>query len=231
MTMNRPSPPPPPERELTAITIAYYDEAAESYRAGTWDHDVSQNRAALLDALAGSSPLSILDLGCGPGRDLHHFKALGHEAIGVDGARAFVDMAQRGTGCEVWHQDFIDLKLPPARFDGVFANASLFHAPRSALPRVLAAIAVTLKPDGVLFCSNPRGNNQEGFNGNRYGCFYDFDSWHALVSAAGFRPIDHYYRPHGLPREQQPWLASVWRKPARHDTTGDGNSDSDKHRG
>lgn len=203
----------PPERELTEITIAHYDNAAQSYRAGTWDHDVSQNRAALLDALAGSPPFSILDLGCGPGRDLHYFRSLGHEAVGLDGSRIFVDMARRDTSCEVWHQDFIDLTLPVERFDGVFANASLFHVPRSALPRALAAIAATLKPAGVLFCSNPRGNNEEGFSGNRYGCFYDFDSWHALVSAAGFRPIHHYYRPAGLPREQQPWLASVWRKP------------------
>lgn len=211
--MNQPIHSPPPERELTEITIAYYDEAAESYRTGTWDHDVSQNRAALLDALAGTPSLSILDLGCGPGRDLHYFKSLEHEAVGLDGSRAFVDMARRDTGCEVWHQDFIDLALPVERFDGVFANASLFHVPRSALPRTLAAIAATLKPAGVLFCSNPRGNNQEGFSGNRYGCFYDFDAWHALVSAAGFLPVDHYYRPSGLPREQQPWLASVWRKP------------------
>lgn len=211
--MSRPTHSLPPERELTQVTIAHYDNAADAYRAGTWDHDVSQNRAALLDALAGHPPFSILDLGCGPGRDLQYFKSRGHEAVGLDGSHIFVDMAQRDTGCEVWHQDFIDLTLPPERFDGVFANASLFHAPRSALPRVLAAIAATLKPAGVFFCSNPRGNNEEGFSGNRYGCFYDFEAWHALVSAAGFAPVDHYYRPKGLPRDQQPWLASVWRKP------------------
>jgi hypothetical protein len=30
--------------------------------------------------------------------------------------------------------------------------------------------------------------------------------------AAGFVEITHYYRPPGKPREQQPWLASIWRK-------------------
>jgi hypothetical protein len=49
-------------------------------------------------------------------------------------------------------------------------------------------------------------------SGGRYGCFHDFDSWHAYVSAAGFAEISHYYRPEGQPRERQPWLATLWRK-------------------
>jgi hypothetical protein len=69
-----------------------------------------------------------------------------------------------------------------------------------------------LKPGGVLFSSNPRGNNQEGWSGARYGSYYDLDTWTAHVQAAGFTLLDHYYRPPGLPREQQPWLATVWRK-------------------
>ncbi|MGE0653652.1 MAG: class I SAM-dependent methyltransferase, partial [Alphaproteobacteria bacterium] len=112
----------------------------------------------------------------------------------------------------VLHQDFLDLDLPDGHFDGVFGNASLFHVPRQALPRVLAKLAAALKPRGVLFASNPRGNNEEGMNGSRYGCYYDLESWRGLVTAAGFTEIDHYYRPAGLPRDQQPWLATVWRK-------------------
>jgi len=77
---------------------------------------------------------------------------------------------------------------------------------------VLLRLHAALKPRGVLFSSNPRGHNEEGWNGPRYGCYYDFETWSEVVTAAGFEPITHYYRPAGLPREQQPWLASVWRK-------------------
>jgi len=70
-----------------------------------------------------------------------------------------------------------------------------------------------LKPGGVLFSSNPRGAGQEGWNGERYGAFYDWPTWHGHVSAAGFVELAHFYRPTGAPIEQQPWLASVWRKP------------------
>ena len=68
------------------------------------------------------------------------------------------------------------------------------------------------KPDGVLFSSNPRGHNEEGWNRGRYGAYYDLETWRRFMSAAGFVELTHYYRPAGLPREQQPWLASVWRK-------------------
>ena len=95
----------------------------------------------------------------------------------------------------------------------MFANASLFHVPRKALPRVLRQQHATLKPGGFLFSSNPRGTNEEGWNGDRYGVYHDHESWRNFMQAAGFVELEHYYRPAGLPREQQPWLASVWRRP------------------
>lgn len=200
-------------RRLSDITIAHYERSAESYRDGTRDHDVSQNTAALLDAIEGDPPHRILDLGCGPGRDLKFFRGLGHEVTGLDGAREFVAMARDCSGCEVLHQNFLAMDLPAARFDGVFANAVLFHVPSPELPRVLTELRGTLKPGGVLFSSNPRGDNQEGLNGDRYGCFFDLDTWRRYLHAAGFVELGHYFRPSGLPRERQPWLATLWRSP------------------
>ena len=82
-------------REAAAITLAEYDRMAEAYRHGTADHDVSQNIAALLDAIEGEAPHAVLDLGCGPGRDLCAFTALGHEVVGLDGSAPLVALAQR----------------------------------------------------------------------------------------------------------------------------------------
>ncbi|HEX2225578.1 MAG TPA: methyltransferase domain-containing protein [Candidatus Binatia bacterium] len=203
------------EKELadtSAITLRHYNAHAESFWRGTKDHDVSQNRAALLQHIRGAPPYRILDFGCGPGRDLKYFKDLGHEAIGLEGAENFVEHARRHSGCEVWQQDFLELDLPPEYFDGVFANASLFHVPTQELPRVLRELWKALKDEGVLFSSNPRGENEEGWSGERYGVYYDWHSWKELVTAAGFLEMTHYYRPAGVPREEQLWLASVWRK-------------------
>lgn len=200
---------------ISARTLAHYNASAEQFFEGTRDHDVRQNISALLDAIeAGGrqAPFAILDLGCGPGRDLKALRDMGHAPVGVDGSERFVEMARAWSGCTVWQQDFLQLDLPAQQFDGVFANAVLFHVPSRAIAGVLAALHASLKPGGVLFCSNPRGQNQEGWNGPRYGSYYDFEQWSALVGHAGFTLLDHYYRPPGLPREQQPWLATVWRK-------------------
>jgi SAM-dependent methyltransferase len=194
-------------------TLAHYEARAKDFWENTKDHDVTQNYAALLGNLEGKGPFSILDFGCGPGRDLGYFRSLGHEAVGLDGCAAFCTMARAHSGCEVLEQDFLALKLPPQRFDGVFANASLFHVPTLELPRVLGALRDTLKPRGVLFSSNPRGHNDEGWNGDRYGSYWDYERYRELVTGAGFEELAHYYRPAGKPREEQPWLASVWRKP------------------
>jgi SAM-dependent methyltransferase len=198
-------------RKISALTLEHYERRAEDFRDGTRDHDVSQNIDAFLRHIRGEPPFAILDFGCGPGRDLKAFSALGHVAVGLEGAARFVAMA-RDTGCEVWQQDFLELDLPESRFDGVFANAALFHIPGQELARVLGQLHATLKAQGVLFSSNPLGGNEEGWNRGRYGAYHDLDSWRDRMSAAGFVELDHYYRPAGLPREQQPWLASVWRK-------------------
>ena len=201
-----------PIDDITRLTLAHYDANADAFFSGTLDHDVSQNIGAMLEAIAAPAPLTLLDFGCGPGRDLKKFAAIGHRAVGLDGSARFVAMARAYSGCEVWHQDFVHLDLPADTFDGVFANAVLFHVPRVALPKVLGDLFAAIKPGGVLFSSNPRGNNQEGWNGQRYGSYYDYETWETFVTAAGFTPLHHYYRPPGLPRDQQPWLASVWRK-------------------
>lgn len=198
--------------DVTQRTLAYYNQHADDFLAGTRDHDVRQNMDALLRHIEGPAPFTILDFGCGPGRDLKAFGALGHTAVGLEGAARFAEMARACSGCTVWQQDFLALDLPMHHFNGVFANASLFHVPSHALPRVLGQLHATLKPQGVLFSSNPRGNNDEGFNGERYGAYHDLATWRRYVTAAGFTELMHYYRPPGLPVEQQPWLATVWRK-------------------
>jgi SAM-dependent methyltransferase len=199
-------------KNIAVLTLQHYNEHAEDFLRGTRDHDVSQNIAALLQYIDCKRPSAILDFGCGPGRDLKAFGELGHIAVGLEGSTRLAAMARATSGFEVWEQDFLTLDLPDNRFDGVFANAALFHVPSQELPRVLLELHATLKPRGVLFSSNPHGHNEEGWSGKRYGAYHDLETWRRFMSAAGFLELSHYYRPAGLPREQQPWLASVWRK-------------------
>ncbi len=197
---------------ISQKTIAHYDQNAVSYDQGTKDHDVSQNIDALLRAIKTEQPFHILDFGCGPGRDLQTFARLGHVAIGLEGSEQAAQIARTKSGCEILVQDFFKLSLADNTFDGIFANASLFHIPNKLLPKVLSDLWACLKPNGILFSSNPRGNNEEIWYGDRFGSYHDLEGWRTFMTNAQFTEIEHYYRPSGLSIEQQPWLASVWKK-------------------
>jgi SAM-dependent methyltransferase len=80
--------------KITDFTLSHYNEHAEDFWEGTRDHNVNQNITALLQSIGGEPPYTILDFGCGPGRDLKVFAELGHRgrvgwcpAFRRDGAR------------------------------------------------------------------------------------------------------------------------------------------------
>lgn len=195
-------------RNKECLTIQHYEDNAKAFWDGTKDHDVSQNTQAFLNALPKEKSLNILDLGCGPGRDLHYFKSLGHNPIGLDGSQALCDMATQHSGCPTINESFVNMDLSGHKFDGIFANASLFHVPADELLTVLKKLWECLLPEGILFTSNPRGN-QEGWNGQRYGHYLELEPSKAFLNQAGFDIKHHYYRPEGKSIEQQPWLAIV----------------------
>ena len=197
--------------QVENITLGHYSQNALSFWQGTKDHDVSQNINAFLNALPKDVSLDILDFGCGPGRDLATFKSLGHKPVGLDGSSEFCQMAEDFSTCQTLNQSFLSLDLNAYSFDGIFANASVFHIPSQELSGVLSTLHNSLRSGGILFTSNPRGNS-EGWNGVRYGHYMELETSQLYLERAGFEIIHHYYRPEGLPKEQQPWLALVSRK-------------------
>jgi SAM-dependent methyltransferase len=98
--------------KIADVTLDYYNRHAKDFWEGTRDHDISQNITAILHHIEGERPFTILDFGCGPGRDLKVFTELGHIAIGLEGARQLAVMARAYSCCEVWQQDFLKLDLP-----------------------------------------------------------------------------------------------------------------------
>ena len=104
-------------QKITHLTLEHYNQRAEEFWEATRDHNVSQNIEALLQHIQDEPPFTILDFGCGPGRDLKVFAEQGHVAVGLEGAEHFAAMARAHSGCEVWQQDFLKLELPEKYFD------------------------------------------------------------------------------------------------------------------
>ena len=207
-------------RAACEATVADYAQVATGYAQGNMDHDVSQNISAFLRDRP--APLDILELGCAGGRDLATFSRLGHRATGVAGSEAFAAIARAtAPAAVVVVQNLLDLEAARGAYDGVYANAVLFHLPRAALPALLRKVFAALRPGGVFFASNAHGfgEDKEGWTRGRtaatrsYVCWLSERSWCDLCEAAGFECLELYYRPPDRPRPQQPFLATAWRRP------------------
>src|SRR5262249_29269982 len=164
--------------KITEFTLSHYNEHAEDFWEGTRDHNVNQNITALLQSIEVEPPYTILDFGCGPGRDLKVFAELGHIAIGLDGAPHFAVMARAHSGCEVWQQDFLKLDLPDRHFDGVFANAALFHVPTQESGDVDFTVGASLPISGYSGVSPPSRSRNSGGSAlaerSAISCFFAF---------------------------------------------------------
>ncbi|ACI98180.1 class I SAM-dependent methyltransferase [Rhodospirillum centenum] len=193
-------------------SIGHYVAHAEAYAEALLSHDTSDSRARFLALLPARA--AILDLGCGPGRDLRAFAAAGHAAVGLDACPALAARARAESGCEVWERDLLALTLPPARFDGIFAQAVLMHVPTPLLEPLLAELARALRPAGVLYCCDPTGDGLEGWDGDRWMSFRRPQTTRRLLHGAGFAPVEEWRRPPGVPRRRQTWLAGLWRRAA-----------------
>ncbi|MCP5468317.1 MAG: methyltransferase domain-containing protein [Deltaproteobacteria bacterium] len=196
---------------IVESTLSHYDVTAEDFWEASKNHNIEQNYQAFLNVMPKTKPLKILDLGCGPGRDLRYFKDLGHEPVGLEGSETFCHMARKYAECEVWQQNFLAMELPNKQFDGVFANASLFHIPQQELPRILRELFSTLKDGGALFTSNPRKPHVVWY-GKHPGTYMEYEPFAKNLKDCGFEVIDHYYRPTDKPFEEQFWIATVSKK-------------------
>ena len=118
-------------------TMDFYKKTASSYADKTFKADVDEIRGRFLSYLEPNA--SILDLGCGSGRDLMAFTEAGFTATGVDSAEDMCAIARRHSGCKVYNTDFTDF-TPCREHDGIWAMASLVHLSEKDLPKALEQI-------------------------------------------------------------------------------------------
>lgn len=156
-------------RDLGTEAIAYYQEHAQTFFDGTVDLNLSALHQRFLAHLPAGG--HILDAGCGSGRDARAFLEQGYTVTAFDAAPALAELASvhGGLPVAVLRLEEIDWQ---ARFDGIWACASLLHLGLPELPDVLRRLATALKPGGVLFTSFKHGQGQRDHGGR---CFTDLD--------------------------------------------------------
>ncbi len=144
----------------------YYDENAKEFFNGTVDADMSQHHEEFLKLIP--EHCTILDAGCGSGRDTLKFKSLGYDVTAIDGSEEMCKLASEYSGVDVKHMQFQDIDFGN-EFDGIWASASLLHVPSTEIEMVLEKLKKSLKANGVLYASFKYGE----FEGERNGRYFN----------------------------------------------------------
>ena len=145
-------------------TIAYFDENAERCFADAFTIAERTNQDRFLAELPSGG--TILDFGCGSGRDTAYFREKGFVVTPTDGSARMCALASDYLGSPVRVQEFNELD-DEALYDGIFASASIMHLEYDRLVEVFPKLARALKPAGVLYVSFKYGDH-DGYLGKRY---------------------------------------------------------------
>ncbi|MDF2484482.1 MAG: Methyltransferase type 11 [Herbinix sp.] len=146
-------------------SIEYYDKNAVEY----FEKTVDINMQGLWDLFTEQLPEggSVLDLGCGSGRDSAYFISCGYDVTAMDASEEMCDLASIHIGQDVLHLSFAEMDFNEV-FDGIWACASLLHVPSDEIDTILSKVVNSLKINGVLYMSFGYGE----FEGERDGRYY-----------------------------------------------------------
>jgi len=169
----------------------YMDKSFVRKFADLWCGSQAVDR--FLDAFVREilKPGEVLDVGCGPGRDVRALTGRGIEVIGIDESPAMLNEARLRTTSQIPHRmfrhmDVRNLAFPPETFAGVWSCASFHHLNEKAADRAFGEIARVLHPDGVLFMAVEKGQGEHIDEVGRYRKLYERDEITSLLEKAGF---------------------------------------------
>lgn len=174
-------------RERDILTKRFYESNATAYAEATWKLSMDQQVADFAARLPSGA--TVVDLGCGAGRDLKALSACGFFAVGLDVSAPLATIAQQHSECPVVVADLRHLPLASARFDGAWASASLLHLARKDIGQALAEIFRVLKPGGIFFVSMKTGLGERADEQGRWYSYYDVEQWRSLLERAGFQSL------------------------------------------
>lgn len=195
------------------MSVAYYDQNAFQFFNGTFAVNMTSSYSRFLPFVPAGG--SILDAGCGSGRDSLYFKANGYKVTAIDASEAMSILASEATGLNVINCEF-DQFLAPSPFDGIWACASLLHTPERQLKNTMNHLISLLADEGVFYLSFKHGAG-EHIIGERTFTNLNEDSLKAIIADMPVSIIDSWISRDARPEKQHElWCNAVLKKSQNH---------------
>lgn len=193
-----------------SITIEYYNKNAQTFSDGTVNVDFKSTQEQFIRLLPEKA--TILDFGCGAGRDTKYFVDHGYIVEAVDGSEELCKIASKYTGIQVRKMLFQELD-EDNKYDGIWACASILHLPKTKLIAVLINMNRALKENGIIYTSFKYGD-YEGERKGRYFTDFTEDTFRKLLTDVPKIKIEKQWitgdvRPE---RGEEQWLNLILRK-------------------
>ena len=194
---------------VVAETVAGYDHTAAGYAARWAGLRLERALGAFVGQIGGRR--RVLDLGCGPGRDVGFLTELGCQVVGLDLSNGMLAEARRRQpGASLVRGDLRRSPLASDGFDGIWTSASLLHLPRTQLPLGLVEMARLLRqPAGVLYLALKGGHGERWVTGRgdmRHSfTYYQPAEIQALVHDAGLQALESWLSADQAGRDE-PWV-------------------------
>lgn len=146
-------------------TIHYYNQNAPKFAAETTYVNFRSTQNKFTAKLPSNA--TILDFGCGSGRDTKYFISQGYQVEAIDGSAALCELASQYSGVKVKNMFFHEL-AEVEKYDGIWACSSILHLPLNELADVMRKMITALKDGGIIYTSFKYGN----FEGERNGRYF-----------------------------------------------------------
>lgn len=195
----------------TGMTIEYYNQHADEYVDDTLYADMSDARNKFLSYVSEGG--TILDFGCGSGRDSKAFLNVGYQVVPLDGSPALCDSAQQLLDQPIVFCNFQDY-LAVSQYDGIWACASLLHLKEDELLPVLIQLIKSLKPGAPLYMSFKYGD-YSGERNNRWFTDMTKEKMQGVMAAfSDMQLVEQWVTEDVRPERSEKWLNSIYRRTA-----------------
>lgn len=191
-------------------TINYYENNADIFIENTADANMSEAHQRFRKYLPMGA--SVLDAGCGSGRDSLAFLELGYQVVSMDASLEMCKATEALTGQKVLCLSFDEIKFQND-FDGIWACASLLHIDENNLPIVLNKLVKALKQNGIFYASWKYGEF-ERVDGERFYCDLNEERLQKFISDIGALKILECWMSDDVlkHRREQKWLNIIMKK-------------------